>query len=493
MTGSVSYVKMRLMKIAFLASEVAPFAKTGGLADVAGALPKFLAQAGEEVQVFMPLFREVKKKKLKLQKVIDERVMPLGKKSFPFSVWKYCGPFGIYFIDNDEFYDRDGLYGTSAGDFPDNALRFAFFSRACLETFKALDFSPKVLHCHDWQTASSLAFLRYSYGDDPFYKSIRSLFTIHNLAYQGLFERSVLGKIGLPDRLFNMRDLEYYGRVNFLKAGILYADAVSTVSPRYSREIQTPEFGYGLEGLLRERKDSLFGILNGVDYSDWDPATDPLLPARFSPTDREGKKVCKKELAKIFGLQGSSTELPIMGMVSRLAGQKGLDIVSEALDDIISLGVNLVILGTGDEKIQDALRRAQKGHPGRLGLMIAFNDKVARTIYGGSDMLLIPSRYEPCGLTQMYGLKYGAVPVVRATGGLDDTIEEYDPAARSGNGFKFEEYSAPALVKSVETATSFYRRKDDWDALLANAMACDYSWNSSVREYIKLYRKIACA
>ncbi len=480
------------MKIAFLASEVAPFAKTGGLADVAGALPKFLVRAGEDVRVFMPLYREVKKKGLSLQRIVLDDELVLGPATFSFSVWRSAGgPFDIFFIERDEFFDRDGLYGTSAGDHPDNGLRFAFFPRACLQTLERMGFAPDILHCHDWQSALAPAYLKFSPGNPAFFGPVRSLFTIHNLAYQGIFERSVLGKIGLPDRLFNLHDLEFFGKVNFLKAGILYSDAVSTVSPRYSREIQTPEFGCGMEGLLRERRGVLFGILNGVDYADWDPATDRLLPANYSPSDPSGKQTCRGELRRIFGLTDGSPENPILGMVSRLAGQKGLDILAEAIPDIIDRGVDLVILGTGDKKTQEGLQAIRKRHPGRFGLMIAFDEKVARTIYAGSDMFIIPSLYEPCGLTQMYSLKYGAVPVVRATGGLDDTVEEYDPGTRTGNGFKFEDYSAAALVEAVERAVSFFRRKEHWSALIKNGMACDFSWGRSVEEYVKLYRRIA--
>ena len=478
------------MKIAFLASEVIPYAKTGGLADVAGALPKFLSGLGADVRVFMPLYREVRKKNLLLEPVFAS-ALDLGGKTVPFSVFeRRADGLSVYFIDQAAYFDRDKLYGTPAGDYPDNAERFAFFSRASLETMRATGFRPDVVHGHDWQAAAAFAYLKFSYADDPFFAGTRSLFTIHNLAYQGLFEKDVLGRIGLPESLFNMNDLEFYGKVNMLKAGILYATAVTTVSPRYSREIQTAEFGCGLDVLLRHRADALHGILNGVDYQDWDPATDRLIPRNFGPADLTGKKDCRAELVRMFGLE-APTDLPVAGMVTRLAGQKGLDIVCAALDSLFGLGLTFVILGTGDPKIEDFLLAAQKRHPARLGLKIAFDERIAHTIYAGSDLFLIPSRYEPCGLTQMYALKYGTIPVVRATGGLDDSIQEYDPLAGRGNGFKFVEAAPEALLSAAARSVEAFRRPQAWPALVGNAMAADFSWERSAAAYLDLYKKIA--
>lgn len=479
------------MKIAFLASEVIPYAKTGGLADVAGALPKFLSGLGADVRVFMPLYREVRKKNLPLEPILVDAALDLGGKRVTFSVYAHrAGGLSVFFIDRAAYFDRDQLYGTPAGDYPDNAERFAFFSRASLETMRVTGFRPDVVHGHDWQAAAAFAYLKFSYSDDPFFAGTRSLFTIHNLAYQGLFEKDVLGRIGLPESLFNMNDLEFYGKVNMLKAGILYATAVTTVSPRYSREIQTPEFGCGLDGLLRHRAEALRGILNGVDYQDWDPATDRLIPRNFGPADLAGKNACREELFRMFGL-AAPADLPVAGMVTRLAGQKGLDIVCEALDSLIGLGLTFVILGTGDQKIQDFLLAAQKIHPARIGLKIAFDERIAHTIYAGSDIFLIPSRYEPCGLTQMYALKYGTIPVVRATGGLDDSIEEYDPIAGSGNGFKFVEAAPEALLSAAARSVEAFRRPGAWKALVGNAMAADFSWKRSAASYLELYKKIA--
>jgi starch synthase len=478
------------MKIAFLASEVIPYAKTGGLADVAGALPKFLSRLGAEVRVFMPFYREVRARNLPLRPVINHGALGATGHPKDYSVLEHKAEgFSVYFIVRDEYYDRECLYGTPAGDYPDNGERFAFFTRASLEAMKTLGFSPDVVHGHDWQAASAFAYMKFVYADDPFFKDTRSLFTVHNLAYQGLFEKEALAAVGLPEHLFNMNDLEFFGKVNYMKAGILYATAVNTVSPRYSREIQTPEFGCGLDGLLRSRAHALSGILNGVDYAAWNPETDRLIPALFSPRDLSGKARSKAGLLEMFGLEDAA-DTPVAGMVTRLAGQKGVDIVCDALEDVFKLGVTVVILGTGDQKIQDFLKDAKKKYPGRLGLMIAFDEKVAHTIYAGSDLFLIPSRYEPCGLSQMYALKYGTVPVVRATGGLDDTIQEFDPGQKSGNGFKFEDASAAALLASLRRALEAYSRKGSWSVLVRNAMASDFSWTRSAGEYLGLYRKI---
>jgi starch synthase len=479
------------MKVAFLASEVIPYAKTGGLADVAGALPKFLAGLGAEVRVFLPFYREVKKKNLPLQPALEVARLEMGGRPLAYRVYALAADgVNFYFIDRPDYFDRDGLYGTPAGDFPDNGERFAFFARAALETMRALGFSPDIIHGHDWQSALAFAYLRTTYAGDPFFARTRTLFTIHNLAYQGLFDEDLLDRVGLPRSLFNMNDLEFYGKVNALKAGILYATAVTTVSPSYSREIQTPAFGCGLDGLLRSRSSALTGILNGVDYKDWDPATDRLIPRNFTPADLAGKAACRKALVDLFGLEAPA-DLPLAGMVTRLAGQKGLDIVCEALDDLLAVGLRLVILGTGEQKIQDFLTAAQTKSPDRIGLKIAFDERIAHTIYAGSDIFLIPSRYEPCGLTQMYAMKYGAVPVVRATGGLDDTVTEFDPQAGTGNGFKFVEPEPAPFVEAAARALAAFRRPADWRRLVATGMAADFSWKRSASAYLDLYRELA--
>lgn len=479
------------MKIAFLASEVAPYAKTGGLADVAGALPKYLARAGHEVKVIMPLYRCVRATGLPLLKAAGDLAMDWYDGPAVFSVWEEpTGRATAYFIEKNDYFERDALYGTSAGDYPDNGERFGFFSRAALETLKTLDFAPDILHVHDWQAALSLAYLKFVFGEDPFFRKTKSLFTIHNLAYQGLFEPEILGRIGLPKKLFHVEALEFFRKVSFLKAGLLYSTAINTVSPRYSREIQTPEFGCGLEGLLQMKSDALFGILNGADYSTWDPASDAALVKPYTAADLDGKAACRRDLLSAFGLPDDKKDLPVIGLVSRLAGQKGLDILVEALGGLFPLGVRLVILGTGEAPIEKALKDAVRRYPSFFGLRIAFDDTLARKIYAGSDMFLIPSRYEPCGLTQMYSLKYGTVPIVRATGGLDDSIQEFDPATGTGNGLKFQAAEAGALLGSIRKAVRIYGQKATWAKIVRNGMACDFSWERASSEYIALYRKI---
>jgi len=480
------------MKVAMLASEVVPFAKTGGLADVAGALPKFLSPLGVDLKVLLPLYRETKKKGLPLRRIIESLDMDWNGERDRFSVWESRqGPLSFLLIERDGYFDRDFLYGTPQGDYPDNGERFAFFCKASLETLKRLDFRPDVVHAHDWQSALALAYLRFAYAQDSFYSYTRSLFTIHNLAYQGLFEKSLLASVGLPESLFNMEDLEFYGKVNALKGGILYSTAVSTVSRRYSQEIQTAEFGYRLDGLLRKRRDRLYGILNGVDYADWNPSTDRFTVRPFDPTYLDGKKECRADLLRAFSLDAVREESPVIGMVSRLAGQKGFDILCESLEGIFKMGAVLVILGTGEEAFHKALSTARAKWPESLGLKIAYDESLSHKIYAGSDMFLIPSRYEPCGLTQMYSLRYGTVPVVRATGGLDDTIQEYDATMGTGNGFKFQEYSSAALLASLQKALSVYPQKGRWRQLVRKAMACDFSWDISAREYLRLYQKLS--
>ncbi|MGB8952377.1 MAG: glycogen synthase GlgA, partial [Candidatus Aminicenantales bacterium] len=446
---------------------------------------------GVDVKLFLPFYREIKRKNLHFKKILPGQRMDWNGKMEDFSLWEAnADSFSVYFIEKDEYYDRDYLYASPQGDYPDNGERFAFFSKASLVSLKALNFKPHILHGHDWQTAPALAYLKFLYKGDPFFQNIRSLFTIHNLAYQGLFKRDVLSRIGLPDSLFNMEDLEFYGKVNFLKAGILYATAVSTVSPRYSQEIQTPEYGHGLDGLLRKRKDALSGILNGVDYSAWNPSSDGFLVSSFGPDDFRGKKECKRDLLHTFHLRRTRKNIPVLGMVSRLAGQKGLDLLCNALESLFRTDVFLIILGTGEENIQNVLKAAQEQHPSRFGLHIAFDEALAHKITAGSDLFLIPSRYEPCGLTQMYSLKYGTIPVVRATGGLEDTIQEFNPETKTGNGFKFQEYTAEAFLKSLEKALQIYPQKNLWRRLIQNAMASDFSWERSAQDYLRLYETL---
>jgi starch synthase len=482
------------VKIAFLASEAAPYAKTGGLADVAGSLPLELSRQGRDVAVFIPYYRNVKALGLPLIKVLEAHPLAWRGRTVPVTIWADpTTAYPVCFVENDEFFDRVFIYGTATGDYTDNGERYAFFAKAVLESLKVLPFEADILHVHDWQTAIALAYLKHVYAGDPFYAGMKSLFSIHNLAYQGLFPPDTLTRIGLPESLFRMEDLEFYGKVSYLKAGLLYASALGTVSPRYAREIQSPDFGCGLDGLLRRRAGDLTGILNGVDYKLWNPATDAAIPARYTKADPSGKAVCRKALLEAFGLPAPPAGAPIAGMVARLAGQKGLDLLIEAMSGLFAMGVKLVVLGTGDLAVQDALQSARDRFPSFLGLKIGFDEALARKIYAGSDLFLVPSRYEPCGLTQMISLKYGTIPVVRAVGGLDDSVEEFNESRGTGTGFKFEAFEPPAMIQAVRRAVHVYRQPRIWPALVKNAMTADFSWERSARAYLDLYDRIMSA
>ncbi len=482
------------MKVAFLASEAAPYAKTGGLADVAQSLPAALSAAGQDVAVFMPFYGSVRAAGRRLVKAVDGLPIAWRGETTRLTVWADPStPYPVCFVEHPGYFERPdgaGLYGTPAGDYPDNGLRFAFLARAVLEALQALPFEADVLHANDWQTALAPAYLRHVLAGDSFYDRIRSVYTIHNLAYQGLFPPSILAEVGLPERLFRMEDMEFWGQASFMKAGILYADAITTVSPRYSREILTPELGQGLDGLLRVRAGALSGIRNGIDRGAWDPSSDKSLAAPFSAADPSGKAACRGDLLQAFGLPPGRRDEPVAGLVARLAGQKGIDTLVEAMDGIMALGVKLVILGTGDPRLEAALRAARDRYPSFLGLKLGFDEVLARKIYAGSDLFLLPSRYEPCGLTQMLAMAYGSVPVARATGGLDDTIQSYDASAKTGTGFKYDAPEAEALIDAVRRCVRALRSKADREALVRNVLAADFSWSEPAAAYEALYRKI---
>ncbi len=481
---------MKNLKILFASSEVTPFAKTGGLADVSCSLPQALEALGHEMVLVMPLYRSVKEGKHDLRKQEKSLSVPFRGQSLETQVFaaKTGENIPIYFIQREEFFDRSGLYGTSQGDYFDNPERFIFFSRSVLELVHSLGFQPDIIHCHDWQTGLIPAYFKSLYAQNPSLQKARTVFTIHNLAYQGVFPREIMAFSDLPSELFSMRGLEYYGKMNFMKGGIVFSDVITTVSGKYAKEIQTPEYGYGMEGVLGERSVDIYGILNGVDYTSWNPRTDPHIASNYDVRDLSGKKKCKEELIEIFKLNGPD-ERPIIGVISRLADQKGFDILAEALDHLMKLGLYLVILGTGDARYEKQFTVLGKKYPDRLGVKIAFDNVLAHKIEAGSDMFLMPSKYEPCGLNQMYSLKYGTIPVVRATGGLEDTIKEFDPEGQKGNGFKFKAYSSSELIKAVKRAIYIYKNKLLWKKLMANAMNEDFSWGKSAQKYEEIYKK----
>jgi starch synthase len=478
------------MKILIASSEVAPFAKTGGLADVAGSLPIALQKLDHDIRVITPKYKITDEGKFQLRQVIETVEVPISNRRERCSVLegKLGDAIPVYFVKNDMYYHRDQLYGDSQGDYPDNAERFIYFSRSILEICKHLQFSPDIIHCHDWQTGLVPIYLRQHHKGDPLFAKTASVYTIHNLGYQGLFWHYDMHLTGLGWELFTPDGLEYYGKINLMKGGLLWADIINTVSKTYSQEIQTKEYGYGLEGVLQYRSNDLYGIVNGVDYTIWNPATDPLLAQHYSPEALAGKTTCKKEVLKEFGLPVNMAH-PVIGMISRLDDQKGFDLIVEIADKLMNLDLYFILLGTGHEKYQKLLRRIGEKYPKKAGIRLAYDNTLAHKIEAGADMFLMPSRYEPCGLNQIYSLKYGTVPIVRATGGLNDTIKIFQPKADTGTGIKFSAYKSENLLNAIKTALKAYQDKKVWQALMIRGMQEDFSWDASAKDYEKLYKK----
>lgn len=481
----------RKLRVLMVASEAVPFAKTGGLADVVGALPGALGKLGVDVKVLLPYYSMVRQGKVPTAPVAENLGISLGPLTLSFDVMASSSeelPF--YFVKRDEFYDRSQLYGTPKGDYFDNLERFAFFSAAVLPFCQALDFHPDIIHCHDWQSALAPVYLKSRWWGEPALAGAKTLLTIHNLAYQGLFPKEAFPRLGLDWSLFSINGLEYYDQISLLKGGLVFADAINTVSPSYGREIQTEEFGCGLDGVLRDRAAALSGIINGVDYRDWNPETDALIPATYSKSDFKGKAKNKAALMEAFGLNKDLAEAPLLGIISRLADQKGFDLVEAILPQLMARNLTLVILGTGDEKYHRLLTAMAAKYPGRLGVKIAFDNSLAHLIEAGADMFLMPSRFEPCGLNQLYSLKYGTIPIVRATGGLADTVTQVGRTKGAGTGFLFEEYSSEAFLKAIYTALAAYEDKRLWKLIMQNAMSQDFSWNKSAQDYLNLYQSL---
>ncbi len=481
------------MKVLFVSAEATPFAKTGGLGDVVGSLPVALRRLGVDVCLALPFYRIIREKNFGRRLLLDKLEVPFGNGKLAARIWetRIHKSIPVYLIERDEMYDRPGIYGGPSGDYDDNFERFAFFSRAVLSMADTIGISPDLIHCHDWHTGLLPAMLSERFRDSKTQSRLPSVFTIHNVGYQGLFPADKLSLANLPREVFYRPDgLEYYGKICLLKAGIVYSDAVTTVSPTYANEIQTPEYGMGMEGILRYRRASLFGILNGVDYELWNPARDPEIPVQYSPGSMAGKKACKRSLLKEMNLDPFLVKRPLLAMISRLDAQKGLDLLLQVLDDLLALDVGLVVLGSGDEGIEKNLKEAVRSHAGRVGLVIGFDEPLARRIIAGADIFLLPSRYEPCGLTQMYALKYGTVPVVRATGGLEDTVTAFDAENQDGNGFKFGPYEPDAFLSAVSRAVETFDRPLVWARVIANGMKEDFSWDRSAAQYRELYQKI---
>lgn len=473
------------MKILIATPEAVPFAKTGGLADVTGALLNEYNSMKHEAYLILPLYRRIKKN-FKLKNTGLKIKVPVGSRSLTGRM--FSDGASAYFIECDEFFDREDLYGTPQGDYSDNASRFVFFSMGILEACKALKFKPDVIHCNDWQTGLVPLYLKTIYGSDRFFSKTATVITIHNLGYQGLFPASEMPLTGLNRALFNPEGIEFYGKINFLKAGLISADSITTVSNSYAREILSKESGFGLDGVLRKRSSDLTGIINGIDYSEWNPASDIFIPENYSVENISGKRKCKLQLLKDCSIK-SDAEKPVVGMVGRLSGQKGLDIVLESIEEILLTGVNLIILGKGDEIFHSRLSEAAEKYKGRLYVKIGFQDDLAHKIYAGSDMFLMPSRYEPCGLGQLIAMRYGTIPVARKTGGLADTVSDYEPLTGDGTGFLFSDYTPDALYSCLKMALCVYVDKIRWQKLIHNAMEMDFSWGNSAKKYIELYKR----
>ena len=469
------------MKILMVASEAAPFAKTGGLADVVGSLPAALKSLGHEVAVLMPRYAAVDLETAR--RVYDSLPLWLPPDRYDTSLYLIQRETPFYFLDCPPLFDRAGLYGEGGLDYPDNHVRFAVLALAALAISRYV-FRPDIIHGHDWQAGLVPVYLRSIYANDPTFLAIRTLFTVHNVGYHGLFPPKVLNQIGLADTsVFRPDGLEFFGKVCYLKGGLSFSDALNTVSPAYAREIQTPEYGFGLDGVLRARGDVLTGILNGVDYAEWHPQTDRFIAAHYSSADLSGKRVCKQDLANEFGLPAEAMDAPLIGIVSRFTSQKGTDLIAEIADAMVGEGFYLAALGAGEPQYEELFLAMAARHPGRIAVRVGYDNALAHKIEAGADLFLMPSRYEPCGLNQIFSLKYGTVPVVRATGGLDDTIEP-------GTGFKFWQYSGGALLDALRAARAAFADPDGWRAMMLAGMAKDFSWSVSAAEYSRLYQHL---
>jgi starch synthase len=484
------------LRVLFAAAEVVPYAKVGGLADVAGALPKALAESGVDVRIIMPLYGSIAKKQHGLRKVPHMPPIAVPPQGHKATFWRATVPDSeveILFVENRTFFGRTGIYAhpkTGQG-YDDNGLRFSFYSRSVMEYLRQADWIPHILHGNDYHCGLIPVYLRMRYDQHPVLRNMKTVFSIHNLAYQGRFPMDLFPRLDLPDHLVQpMGAMEFFGEINFMKAGLIFSDVLNTVSQRYAQEIQSSgEYGVGLEGVLRSRSSDLYGILNGVDYSRWNPRTDDLIAHPYSDDDLSGKEKNKVAVLKAFGLPQMTGRVPLVGMISRLADQKGFDLLLEKIEQILQHDLQLVILGTGQKEYHRRLQRAAENHPQKLGLSLTFDNALAHQIEAGADLFLMPSRYEPCGLNQMYSLRYGTIPVVRSTGGLADTITDLDEDPEKGNGFAFQDYDAGAMLEAMVRAIRVYADQDGWLRIVKRAMAFDFSWARSAERYRQLYHQ----
>jgi len=475
------------LKILLLAAEVVPFAKTGGLADVAGALPKAVRSLGHDIRVAMPRYSRVTPDKFPLKEVVPSFNVPIHRTSEPARILQATidPDVPVYMVDSARYFDREGIYM-----YPDDADRFIFFSRAILEALKMLEWQPDVIHCHDWHTAIVPNWLNTLYKDDPFFANAVTVYTIHNLAYQGIFGYRVLEIAGIDEWGFQyhaeMADLNEV--VDMMGRGIYWADLVSTVSETYAQEILTPEYGERLDPLLRDRRDRLYGILNGIDYETANPATDPHIAANYDASTLDRRQQNKLALQREARLP-EDANIPLLGIISRLTDSKGFDLLASVIDHVLDLGIQLVLMGTGEQHYHDLFGRMVQQYPRQLAIFLTFNAPLAQRIYAGSDMFLMPSRFEPCGIGQMIAMHYGSVPIVRATGGLADTVQDYDPITDQGNGFVFKAYDRWMLYAAIVRALEIYKHRDHWRQIQLRGMHADFSWDRSAHKYVDLYRR----
>lgn len=474
------------LDVVFVTSELGPFVKTGGLADVSAALPKALGKLGHRVTVFVPRYGTIHFPPGEFMGSIHVPVDDVHR-SAGFYRRPLSDEVDVVFIEHAPFFDRPLPYGFGNQDYIDNHLRFAFLSRAPLEYLRSRGRRPDVIHAHDWQTGLVPVYLKTFYGHDATLARVPTVFTVHNIAYQGNFPAETLDALGLPWHLAHTDFLEFHGGISYLKGGIVFSEKVTTVSPTYAREIQGPQMGLGLDGVLRARSGDLLGILNGVDYDEWDPRHDPHIASTYGPDDLSGKAICKSDLLRTFGLP-DEPGMPVVGIISRLVHQKGFDIVVGAWHDLLQRPFRMVVLGTGEPAVEEGFRALARLAPDRFSARLAYDNAIAHKIVAGADMFLMPSRFEPCGLTQMYSLRYGTVPIVRATGGLVDTVEPFDPATGRGTGFRFETADGTGLVWALDRALETWRDRVAWENLQQNGMARDFSWERSAREYVNVYR-----
>ena len=471
------------LKILIVSSEAAPFVKSGGLGDVVGSLPKALRKLGADVRVVIPKFRKIKNENYIDVEYLGCCDVKLGWRTQKAGVLFKNGEVPTYFIENDFYFGRDELYG-----YDDDNERFAFFSKAVLDMLPFVDFVPDIIHCNDWQTGPVPMLLRETYKKITYLKDIKTIYTIHNLQYQGNFDPSSMEMLDLPWYLYDNGTVEFYGRMSYMKAGLVYADIISTVSETYADEIQTEEYGYGFDGIIRAGKDRLRGIINGIDYETNNPETDKRIDVNYSADNAEAKKENKRLLQERLGLE--QRDVPMICMISRLADQKGLDILANAMERLMQNDIQFVILGTGEKRYEDMFRYYENRWKGRFCSCIMFDDTLAQKIYASGDMFLMPSRFEPCGLGQMFSLRYGTVPVVRKTGGLADSVEQFNGETGTGNGFLFETYDAEGILWAVGEALKIYTDTDKWNTLVKNCMNTKLSWSDSAEKYMELYKEM---